>query len=58
MTKPETRGRPALKKGAGKAVVVQTCMTPEQRDKLKRLGGAGWIRKKIDAAREVINGAV
>jgi len=50
--KPETRGRPALQKGAGKAPVIQVCVTTDQRDKLKRLGGADWIRAKIDKARE------
>jgi len=51
--KQNTSGRPALQKGAGNAPVVQICMTPQQRDKLKRLGGAGWVRGKIDKAREV-----
>jgi len=51
----KTRGRPALQKGAGNAPVVQVCMTQGQRDKLKRLGGAGWIRGKIDTAREATN---
>jgi len=27
-------------------------MTPEQRAKLARLGGAEWVRTKIDKARE------
>lgn len=27
-------------------------MSIEQREKLKRLGGATWVRKKIDVAKE------
>ncbi len=27
-------------------------MTASQRDKLKRLGGAPWVREKIDKAKE------
>jgi len=30
-------------------------MSEEQREKLKRLGGAPWIREKIDKAKEPIN---
>jgi hypothetical protein len=33
-------------------VVVSVKMSDAQRDKLQRLGGAGWIRSKIDKARE------
>lgn len=31
---------------------VQIRMTSSQRDKLKRLGGAPWVREKIDKAKE------
>lgn len=33
-------------------VPVTVNLKPAQRDKLKRLGGAPWVRKKIDKARE------
>ena len=44
-------GRPALQEGE-RAVVVTTKMTAKQRDKLGRLGGAPWIRGRIDKARD------
>lgn len=33
-------------------VPVTLKMLPAQRDKLQRLGGAAWVRKKIDRAKE------
>jgi hypothetical protein len=33
-------------------IPVTVRMTLPQREKLKRLGGAGWVRSKIDSARE------
>jgi hypothetical protein len=33
-------------------VPVSVKMSPDQRDKLARLGGAPWVRKKIDQAKE------
>lgn len=33
-------------------VPVSIKMRPAQRDKLQRLGGAPWVRKKIDQAKE------
>jgi hypothetical protein len=33
-------------------IPVSVKMRPDQREKLKRLGGAPWVRKKIDQARE------
>ena len=33
-------------------VVVPIRMTGPQRDKLKRLGGPAWVRKRIDRAKE------
>lgn len=32
--------------------VVSIKMTDEQKEKLARLGGAPWVRKKIDQAKE------
>ena len=42
--------------GAGKSPVLQVVVTPEQKAKVLRLGGAGWVRKAIDKAREVDHG--
>lgn len=36
----------------GATVVFPVKMTEPQRDKLKSLGGAPWVRKKIDDAKE------
>lgn len=33
-------------------VPVTIKLTPPQRDKLKRLGGAPWVRESIDKAKE------
>lgn len=33
-------------------VVVPMRMTPSQREKLARMGGAGWVRDRIDEAPE------
>ena len=33
-------------------VTVTLRMTPDQRDKLARLGGPKWVRARIDKARE------
>ena len=45
-------GRPALPPGAGKTARVELRLTEHQRDKLERLGGAEWVRRRIDAAKE------
>lgn len=47
----EGAGRPRLQEGAD-TVVVSTKMSTAQRDKLQRLGGAPWIRERIDKARD------
>jgi hypothetical protein len=47
----KSRGRPALQPGE-QTVVVPVRMTSPQRDKLIRLGGAEWVRSRIDRARE------
>ena len=46
---PRTPGRPRL---LADVVVYKVKMTPEQRAKLDRLGGAAWIRDRIERARE------
>lgn len=45
------QGRKPVKQGE-ETVTVSLRMTPEQRAKLARLGGASWVRTKIDKARE------
>lgn len=43
-------GRPAIKPGQ-ETVTVSLRMTQAQRDKLEKLGGAAWLRGRIDKAR-------
>jgi hypothetical protein len=45
------KGRKPVKQGED-TVTVSLRMTTEQRAKLARLGGAEWVRTKIDKARE------
>ena len=45
------QGRPPVKQGE-ETVTVSLRMTPSQREKLARLGGAGWVRDRIDRAKE------
>lgn len=45
------QGRKPVKRGE-ETVTVSLRMTPEQRAKLARIGGAEWVRTKIDKARE------
>ena len=45
------QGRNPVKRGE-ETVTVSLRMTPEQRAKMARLGGAEWVRTKIDKARE------
>lgn len=44
------QGRKPLKEGT-ETVTVSLRMTPGQRDKLQRLGGASWVRERIDKAK-------
>jgi hypothetical protein len=44
------QGRKPLNEVAMVAVSVK--VTPRQREKLARLGGAPWVRERIDKARE------
>lgn len=44
------QGRPPVKAGE-ETVTVSLRMTPAQREKLGRLGGAGWVRERIDRAK-------
>lgn len=45
------QGRKPIKRGE-ETVTVSLRMTAAQRDKLARLGGAEWVRLRIDKARE------
>lgn len=49
------RGRKSVQ-GAGKSPVLQVVVSPEQKAKAMRLGGAQWVRQAIDKAREVNHG--
>lgn len=44
-------GRKPIAEGSV-TVPVTIKLTPSQRDKLKRLGGAPWVRERIDKAKE------
>lgn len=45
------QGRKPIKQGED-TVTVSLRMTAAQRDKLARLGGAEWVRQRIDKARD------
>lgn len=45
------QGRPPVKVGE-ETVTVSLRMTKAQREKLERLGGAKWVRDRIDRAKE------
>jgi len=45
------QGRKPLKEGV-ESVIVPVRMTPEQKAKYQRLGGAQWVRQAIDKAKE------
>ena len=44
------QGRKPIKEGA-ETVTVSLRMTLDQRDKLAKLGGAAWVRERIDKAK-------
>jgi len=46
-------GRPALPESERASVAYNVRLTPAQRAKVDRLGGAAWIRAQIEKAREV-----
>lgn len=58
MSEKEHRGGPGRGQGrkpvklGEETVTVSLRMAASQRDKLARLGGAGWVRQRIDKARE------
>ena len=45
------QGRPPVKAGE-ETITISLRMTPAQREKLERLGGAKWVRERIDRAKE------
>lgn len=45
------QGRPPVKAGE-ETVTVSLRLIKSQREKLARLGGAKWVRKRIDRAKE------
>lgn len=45
------QGRPPVKAGE-ETQTVSLRMTQAQREKLERLGGAKWVRERIDRAKE------
>jgi len=45
------QGRPPVKAGE-ETITVSLRMTSAQREKLERLGGAKWVRDRIDRAKE------
>lgn len=52
MDKPKRKpGQQPLEPGE-KSVVVPIRMKPSQKEKLARLGGGVWVRKRIDRAKE------
>lgn len=49
---PKRRGRPPAPPGTARDERVELRLTTAQRAKLERLGGAQWVRERIDSARE------
>ena len=47
------QGRPPVRAGE-ETVTVSLRMTPTQREKLERLGGAKWVREQIERAINVM----
>lgn len=45
------QGRPPVQAGEG-TITISLRMTPSQREKLERLGGAKWVRDRIARAKE------
>lgn len=48
-------GRPAQVAGAPATSPITIKLSEAQKDKLQRLGGAPWVREKIDKAKEPKN---
>ena len=52
-TKPPRMGRPPVPADQQARIPYNVRLTPAQREKVERLGGAAWIRAQIEKAREV-----
>ena len=54
MTQSQKRppGRPPSDENARRSARVELRLTQAQREKLERLGGADWVRTRIDRARD------
>ena len=48
---PARKGRPPLPADARAHVAYNVRLTPAQREKVDRLGGAAWIRAQIERAK-------
>lgn len=51
--KPARMGRPPVPADQQARIPYNVRLTPAQREKVDRLGGAAWIRAQIEKAREV-----
>lgn len=51
ITIPRPRGRPPAAPDEARSARFELRLTPAQREKLERLGGADWLRERIDKAR-------
>jgi len=51
MTEKRKRGRPAGNPN-NKKVGVCVCLTIEQREKMRSLGGSSWVQEQIDKAKQ------
>jgi len=51
-----TRGRPPVSEDEGPSAVLRARVGAERVAKVKRLGGAAWLRKAIDKAKEPLKG--
>ena len=52
MTEPKRMGRPPKPESERHTERFEVRCTKAQRDKLDRLGGAQWLRERIDKAKE------
>ncbi len=50
-TTPARKGRPTLPESERASVAYNVRLTPAQREKVERLGGAAWIRAQIERAK-------
>jgi len=53
--KPARKGRPPVPADQQARVPYNVRLTPAQREKVERLGGAAWIRAQIEKAKATKN---